>query len=391
MNCPDCRAVVTVQPSPNYLLRDLVHMFISRVEFLPEDETTAEHDEAKRIEAELIETDRTTRTSGGQGLFNGAFTRPATTPIAGPIRDEEDGVLRCPVCTWEMEDGACGQCGYTDLHGDFHDEGGEHWDTTGSLSVNSTSSDADNDQDTNFSAFLARADWREFVRRDQTALLERRAARERRRNNHQPVAPTSRYSSDSEYDDEEMAAFVERHLSADPRLDMDIAEHMDVDEEMTSVVEDEDGESTTSFHRAAILARDRGLDTVSETDGSTSVSDDEGEGETVADSNSVSNVSTVPNDSDTPEPTTAIQRLASRPARIVIDSEDESSDSSNDEREEDEDDDDKDNDDDEEAEESSYDESTPSPPRPAAVRRARIQMHRVRRGGRGRGRPRTRD
>src|SRR6201999_2354595 len=50
-SCPDCRAKVRAQPSPNYLLRDLVHMFIGRAELLPEDETVQEHQKAKEEEA----------------------------------------------------------------------------------------------------------------------------------------------------------------------------------------------------------------------------------------------------------------------------------------------------------------------------------------------------
>ncbi|KEF50897.1 uncharacterized protein A1O9_13046 [Exophiala aquamarina CBS 119918] len=92
--CPDCRAVVTVQPSPNYLLRNVVHMLISRVELLPEDETVEEHRTAAREEADLLGADRT-----GPGLFRGVFARG-------------DNVPRCPECQGQLEEGECLQCGF---------------------------------------------------------------------------------------------------------------------------------------------------------------------------------------------------------------------------------------------------------------------------------------
>ena len=105
-------------------------MFISRVELLPEDETTNEHDEAKHEEAQQIETDKAT---GGQGLFKGAFIQPPHAgphllgALGAPIRDFEDNVDRCPLCAWELEDGECNHCGWNDDSGD--DESDEDDDT----------------------------------------------------------------------------------------------------------------------------------------------------------------------------------------------------------------------------------------------------------------------
>ncbi|KIW51218.1 hypothetical protein PV05_09960 [Exophiala xenobiotica] len=110
-NCPDCRAEVTIQPSPNFLLRDLVHMFIGRAELLPEDETVHEHQQAREDEAVLLAADR-----AGPGLFKGVFKRPHPAhvffPWARGILDHEDNVMRCPECHWELEDGQCLQCGF---------------------------------------------------------------------------------------------------------------------------------------------------------------------------------------------------------------------------------------------------------------------------------------
>ncbi|KAK6364365.1 E3 ubiquitin ligase [Exophiala oligosperma] len=112
-NCPDCRAEVTLQPSPNFLLRDLVHMFIGRAELLPEDETVAEHQKAKDDEAGQLAADR-----AGQGLFKGVFKHQHTFHIpsfwARGILDHEDNVMRCPECHWELEDGQCVQCGFNE-------------------------------------------------------------------------------------------------------------------------------------------------------------------------------------------------------------------------------------------------------------------------------------
>jgi len=107
-NCPDCRTVVKVQPAPNYLLRDLTHMFIGRIELLPEDETVEEHNRDKDEEASLLTRDR-----NGQGLFGGLFKNAAPRHIMpyAPILDYEDGVIRCPRCAWEIEDGICTGCG----------------------------------------------------------------------------------------------------------------------------------------------------------------------------------------------------------------------------------------------------------------------------------------
>ncbi|KAF7505391.1 hypothetical protein GJ744_000937 [Endocarpon pusillum] len=414
-NCPDCRAAVAIQPSPNYLLRDLVHMFISRVELLPEDETTAEHDEAKRIEAQLIETDRTTRTDGEPGLFKGAFSK-ARVQLYGPIHDEEDGVLRCPRCTWEMEDGECGQCGYAGTG--FSD--GEDYDTMGTpsvVSIEGSTTDPDIDVPYYYNHILdgqptqVRDDFSDWVRRDQAARRARRAARENRlgRQDRATTVDTEAVEAElrhryqdhpgwhlDEDDDAEMAAFVERHPYDEQRWNTDTAETVDEDEEMSSAIEDEDedDESTTSFHRAAILARDGGMYPPFESDLSTN-----GEMETVTNGGNSSDASTESDDgSDATEPTPVVQRLANRPARIVIDSDDESSsDSSTEEEEEDEEETSgaSNEEEEEETEESGDDDSTPSPPRPAAVRRARVEMHRGRRGIRGggrggsRGRPRA--
>src|SRR3984885_6641909 len=124
-------------------------MFISRIELLPEDETTNEHDEAKRAEAQQIDADKA---PGGEGLFKGAFKNahlnPWPTALPRAIRDVEDGVDRCPICTWELEEGACEHCGYYDSDEDDSDESDDTraLPTPSLISIN-TDLDADLDED----------------------------------------------------------------------------------------------------------------------------------------------------------------------------------------------------------------------------------------------------
>lgn len=144
-NCPDCRAEVTVQPSPNYLLRDLVHMFIGRAELLPEDETVHEHQQAKEEEAVMLAADRT-----GVGLFKGAFVRahrPLLIHWGHGILDQEDNVLRCPECHWELEDGECLQCGFHEYEpGDSEYDSGED-DSGRSQSIHTLDDEVDGEGD----------------------------------------------------------------------------------------------------------------------------------------------------------------------------------------------------------------------------------------------------
>ena len=91
-------------------------MFLTHTELLPEDETLEEHRIGKEAESRLVAADR-----AGRGLFKGLFHKEKF-PLRGfggalhaaAIVDAEDGVVRCPVCAWELEDGECGQCGWNE-------------------------------------------------------------------------------------------------------------------------------------------------------------------------------------------------------------------------------------------------------------------------------------
>ena len=85
-------------------------MFSNKAELLPAGETTQEHQDQQREEARILEHDR-----NNGSLFRGCFRhgeRHATGVGNRIIIDEEDGVSRCPRCTWEVEDGECAGCGW---------------------------------------------------------------------------------------------------------------------------------------------------------------------------------------------------------------------------------------------------------------------------------------
>ena len=78
---------------------------------VPAGETTEEHRAQQQEEAGRLDKDRAIGATTGKGLFGVRFrdSGPRRIPI---IRDVEDGVDRCPACTWELEDGWCESCGY---------------------------------------------------------------------------------------------------------------------------------------------------------------------------------------------------------------------------------------------------------------------------------------
>ncbi|KNG84118.1 RING finger domain protein [Aspergillus nomiae NRRL 13137] len=129
--CPDCRAPVKTPPAPAYLIRAVVQLFTSRAELLEKGETTAEHTRHQREEAEKLENDKKNTHPKVGGLFRGAFNKKL--PVAQPIVDLEDNVIRCPRCSWELEDSNCAQCGYR------RDE----WAITGTSDVSDASDASD--------------------------------------------------------------------------------------------------------------------------------------------------------------------------------------------------------------------------------------------------------
>ncbi|CAI6341638.1 unnamed protein product [Periconia digitata] len=121
--CPDCRTAVSQAPAPAYIIRDMTTMFIARAELLPTGETIEQHTKWSKEEADVVQQDKDNTDHRHGGLFKGCF-RPqvARPPPLHAIRDQDDGVDRCPVCSWELEDGECIQCGLL-----FDDNGELTW------------------------------------------------------------------------------------------------------------------------------------------------------------------------------------------------------------------------------------------------------------------------
>ncbi|KAK5133076.1 hypothetical protein LTR08_008186 [Meristemomyces frigidus] len=108
--CPDCRAEIRLQPTPSYVIRELVLIFVGRTQLLPDGETSEEHVTMAREEAETVAKDKANTDPRVGGLFKGTFTPGGRHLPLLPIHDPGDGVDRCPNCHWEIEDGYCLQC-----------------------------------------------------------------------------------------------------------------------------------------------------------------------------------------------------------------------------------------------------------------------------------------
>lgn len=101
-------------------IRDLANVLIGRAEVLPAGETIELHKQWQKEEADAVQLDKDNTDPRTGGLFKGCFKAGhARGPSLQVIRDQEDGVERCPVCSWELEDGECVQCGL------FFDDNGE--------------------------------------------------------------------------------------------------------------------------------------------------------------------------------------------------------------------------------------------------------------------------
>ena len=66
---------------------------------MPSDESVDQHTQKRAEEIAEVDRDRT----GAKGLFKGAF--PAHGGQGRLLRDEADGVWRCPDCNFEHEGG----------------------------------------------------------------------------------------------------------------------------------------------------------------------------------------------------------------------------------------------------------------------------------------------
>ncbi|KAF8544793.1 hypothetical protein BDD12DRAFT_440267 [Trichophaea hybrida] len=104
--CPQCRKLVKVEPSPAYVVRDMIETFVNRAEIMSPQGSGAE---LRAQQKEIMQQLKKDRSPGGPGLFRGIFK----SQVLYGIRDPEDGVVRCPTCMWEVHGGRCEnpQCG----------------------------------------------------------------------------------------------------------------------------------------------------------------------------------------------------------------------------------------------------------------------------------------
>jgi hypothetical protein len=375
-------------------LRELVHMFISRIELLPEDETTNEHDDAKRAEALQIDTDKG---PGGEGLFKGAFHNKPLQNGRRAIRDDEDGVDRCPVCAWELEEGECMHCGYNESDDEDYSDDSDDTRALPSPSIISITSDLDGDLDPDDHELQDEYDEDdEFIHPDRRRNITHPPRRDI------PAAysncpPQRSYHAESIMSDDEdvevgghQYPYFRRahHGESDEESDGDHTavpeEHSyetttnEDDETMASSYDDSDDESeiitAARRHLHAHMLPSEGDETSAEPHSPGSfyaaalAAGDPGYGFSPIRSTSPTSSDPVSLQSPTqntesdegyqsPIRTQAASgnRIPRRPARVIISSDDESED------------------------------HTPTPPRPGAERRAHLRNQRARRGGRGRG------
>ncbi|KAL9077316.1 MAG: hypothetical protein Q9157_003410 [Trypethelium eluteriae] len=89
----------------------MTHIFLARAELLAPGEKMEQQLQWQKEEASTVQEDRKNTNPVTGGLFKGCFKQRPSRPRYA-IRDEDDGVDRCPSCSWEIEDGVCPGCGW---------------------------------------------------------------------------------------------------------------------------------------------------------------------------------------------------------------------------------------------------------------------------------------
>lgn len=108
----------------------MTQKYIQQIHILGEDgETLEQHAEFQRDEAAIVDRDRASKDPRTGGLFKGRFNKPHVTHIGPIIHDAEDGVARCPSCTWEItsDEDFCQQCGHP-FDTDYNSESDSDYD-----------------------------------------------------------------------------------------------------------------------------------------------------------------------------------------------------------------------------------------------------------------------
>lgn len=183
-SCPDCRANIRWEPSPAYVIRDMVQIFVNRNQLLPDGETSDEHRQIAQEEADILTKDRANTDERQGGLFKGTFSRPSARSITA-VHDTSDHVDRCPNCLHEVEDGWCLTC---------------HVRVRASDAETDESDETDLGEETDLSEELDMDIEAEDMTREMMGPWHA---------NGQPVYVSSEEEEDSEEDDHDLTGFVE--------------------------------------------------------------------------------------------------------------------------------------------------------------------------------------
>lgn len=130
--CPKCRSRIEQQPAPSYVIKEIVNLFVTRGLLMSTEETQEEQAKLRAQESLQLERDKANKHELTGGIFRGCF-RPRFSSSTRIIRDIEDGVDRCPVCSWEVESLVCQRCHL-------------HFDETGRI-LDGPGDDTDDDPD----------------------------------------------------------------------------------------------------------------------------------------------------------------------------------------------------------------------------------------------------
>ena len=121
-NCPACRTDVLRPPTLNLVLCDQIEVYIEKLGDLEKNLLFKRskgdplvylyYNLRELISTRVLETFR---------LLKDPWKTLFPEPTLIPIEDEEDGVIRCPYCHWEMNENMCSNCDFI-FEGDDDDE-----------------------------------------------------------------------------------------------------------------------------------------------------------------------------------------------------------------------------------------------------------------------------
>ncbi|KAI5308991.1 E3 ubiquitin ligase, partial [Ascosphaera atra] len=194
-------------------VREIVHYFTGQTELLPEGETLDNHWEHRIDELNRLEEDKSNKDPATGGLFQGTFNDGDNFPLS-PIHDLDDGVVRCPRCTHELEEGQCNRCGYI-----YDRDGSDELDDDGE-DIDYDDFDDDRTVDLDFESDALPEDESEMPFHDYDApwaeAIER-ARREYRRRSHSAEDGDENEENSEEDENSEMDDFIVEDEEGDER------------------------------------------------------------------------------------------------------------------------------------------------------------------------------